>query len=66
MNSKKRKIKTKVKLKRQIISEFVGLKSRMYSLVSGDGQENKSEKIVNKNVVESTGHKEFDDDLTKK
>ena len=43
----------------KIISEFVGLKSKMYSLVSIDRKENKKAKAVNKNCVKNTKHKEF-------
>ena len=39
--------------KGEIISEFVGLKSKMYSLVSVDGKENKKLKGVSKKVVKS-------------
>ena len=37
----------------EIISEFVGLKSKMYSLVSVDGKENKKSKGVSKKVVKN-------------
>ena len=39
--------------KGEIISEFVGLKSKMYSLVSVDGKENKKSKGVSKKVVKN-------------
>ena len=51
--------KMKYEIKGKIISEFVGLKSEMYSLIAADGREIKKTKGVNKNVVKSTGHKEF-------
>ena len=34
----------------EMISQFVGLKSKMYSLLSADGKENKNAKVINKNV----------------
>ena len=37
----------------KIISEFAGLKSKMYSLVTLDNEEIKIAKRVNKNVVET-------------
>ena len=58
--------KMKDKFKGKIISEFVGLKSKLYSLVDGDGKENKKPKGVNKNVVKSTRHKVFVDVLFNK
>ena len=48
---------------KNIISEFVGLKSKMYSLVRVDGEVIKKTKSVNKNVVESIRHKEYVDVL---
>ena len=45
----------------KIISEFVGLKSKMYSLVAVDNEEIKKAKKVNKNVVKKVGHKEYVD-----
>ena len=36
-----------------IINEFVGLKSKMYSLVMVDDEEIKKTKDINKNIVES-------------
>ena len=47
--------KTKDEFKGEIIREFGGLKS--------DGQENKKAKGVKKNVLQSTRHKQFVDDL---
>ena len=43
----------------RIISEFVGLKSKMYFLVDVDGEESKNAKGVNKNVVRGIKHKKF-------
>ena len=56
----------KDEFKGKIINEFVGLKSKMYSLVDVDGEENKKAKGVNKNVVKNTRHKEFVDFLFNK
>ena len=50
----------------KIISKFVGLKSKMYSLVAVDDREVKKAKGVNKNVVKSIRHKEFVDALFNK
>ena len=47
--------------KGKIISEFVGLKSQMYSLVDPDREENEKAKEVNKNIFKNTRHKEFVD-----
>ena len=47
----------------KIISESVGLKSKMYSLVYVDGKENKIAKGVNQSVVRIKRHKEFVDVL---
>ena len=46
----------KMKLVIRIISEFVGLKSKMYSLISVDDKEVTKAKGVNKKIK----HKEFD------
>ena len=43
--------KMKDEFKGKIISEFVGLKSKMYSLIAVDSEEVKKAKGVNKNVV---------------
>ena len=51
--------KIKDEFKRKIISEFVGLKSKMYSLITVEEEEVKKAKGVNKNVVKNTRHKEF-------
>ena len=53
--------------KGKIISKFVGLKSKMCSLVDIDGEENKkTPKGINKNVAKNTRHKEFADVLFNK
>ena len=57
--------KLKDEFKGKTISEFVGLKSKMYSLIAADSEVKKA-KGVNKNVVESTIHKEFGDVLFNK
>ena len=49
----------KNEVKGKIISEFVGLKSKMYSLTGVDNEEVKKAKGVNKNVVENIRHKKF-------
>ena len=41
----------------KIIIEFVGLKSKLYSLVTVDNEKPKKAKGVNKNVVENIRHK---------
>ena len=51
----------KDKLKGKIISEFVGLKSKMYSLVIANNEENKKARGVNKNVLKSIRHKKYVD-----
>ena len=56
----------KDEVKGKILSEFVGLKSKMYSLISVNGEENKKAKVVNKNVVKNTRHKEVVDLLFNK
>ena len=43
--------KMKDEFKGKVISEFVGLKSKMYSLVDVDGEESKKAKGFNKSVV---------------
>ena len=48
----------KDKFKEEIISEFVGVKSKIYSFVSENGKENKKAKTVKKNI-KNTRHKEF-------
>ena len=49
----------KDEFKGKIISDFVGLKSKIYSLIDVDNEENKKAKGVNKNVVKNIGHKEY-------
>ena len=56
----------KDEFKEKIISEFVGLKSKMYSLTAVDNQEIKKAKGVNINVLKNIRHKEFVDVLLKK
>ena len=51
--------KMKDEFKEKIISEFVGLKSKMYSLTAVDNQEIKKAKGVNINVLKNIRHKEF-------
>ena len=53
----------KDEFKGNIISEFVGLKSKMYSSVSLDSEENRKTKGVNKYVATDIRHKEFVDVL---
>ena len=56
----------KDEVKGKIISEFVGLKAQMYSLIVGSSEEIKKAKEVIKSVVENTRHKEFVDFLFNK
>ena len=58
--------KMKHEFKGKIISEFVGLKSKMYSLIDVDNEENKKTTCVNKNVVKIIRHKEYVDVLFNK
>ena len=53
-------------VKGKIMSESVGLKSKMYSFIVENSEEIKKAKAVNKNVVKSTIHKEFVDVLFNK
>ena len=55
--------KMKDEFKGKIISKFVGLKSKMYSLTDVDSKENKKAKEVNKNVAKNIRHKEYIDVL---
>ena len=48
----------KHEVKGKTISEFVGLKSKMYSLVFVNNEEIKKARGVNKNVVKNLKHKE--------
>ena len=47
--------------KKKIISKFVGLKSKPYSLIAVDSEEVKQAKGENKNVAQKIRHKEFVD-----
>ena len=58
--------KMKDEFKGKIISEFVGLNSKMYSVIAANDQEVKKAKGVNKNVVKKIRHKEFADALFNK
>ena len=58
--------KMKDEFKENIVSEFVGLKSKMYSLIAVDDEEVKKTKGVNKNVVKKIRHKEYIDVLFNK
>ena len=53
--------KMKDEFKGKIISEFVGLKSKMHSLTDVDNEENKKAKGVNKNVVKNIRDEEYID-----
>ena len=46
-------------LKGNTISEFIGLKSKTYPLITVDSEEVKKANGVNKNVVKKIRHKEF-------
>ena len=58
--------KMKHEFKGRIISDFVGLNSKMYSLIVVDDKENKKEKGVNISVVKKIWLKEFFDVLFNK
>ena len=58
--------KMKDEFKGKIISEFVGLRSKMYSLVAVDDEEVKKAKGVNKGVVKKIRLEEFADVLFSK
>ena len=51
--------KLKDEVKGKIISEFVGLKLKIYSLVIVNNEEIKKEKGVNKNVIKMIRHEEY-------
>ena len=53
----------KDKSKAKTISKFVGLKSKMFSLVFVDGKENKKAKGINENIVTNTRYEQFFDIL---
>ena len=53
--------KMKDEYKRKIISAFVGLKSKMYSLVTVGNEEIKKAKRVNTNVVKNIRYREYID-----
>ena len=55
--------KMKGKFKGKIISEFIGLNSKMYSFVEVDGKESEKQKGVNRGVVRGIRHKELIDAL---
>ena len=55
--------KMKDEFKGKIISEFIGLKSMMYSLTAVNNEEVKKSKEVKKHVVKNIVHKEFADVL---
>ena len=57
--NKKVIVKLKDGVKWKLISEFFGLKSKMYSLVIVNNEETKKAKDVNKNVVKNIIHKEY-------
>ena len=56
-------VKMKDEFKGKIISEFVGLKSKMYSLVTVDNKEIYKAKGVNKNFIKNIKHREYIDVL---
>ena len=51
--------KMRDKSKGKIIRKFLGLKSKMYSLIAVDSREIKKKKAVNKNVVKNIRHEEY-------
>ena len=58
--------KMKDKLKGKIISEFIGLNSKMQSLIAVDSEEVKKAKGVNKSVVKRIKHTKYIDVLFNK
>ena len=52
--------------KGKIISEFIGLKSKMYSLIIVDGEEVKKAKGVIKIIIKNIRHKEYNNVLFEK
>ena len=51
--------------KEKIISETVGLKPKIYSLIDGDSKENKKVKRVNKNVAKNIKNFLFNKNMMK-
>ena len=49
----------KDEFKGKIISEFVGLKSKIYSLIAEDGEEVKKAKGFNRTVVKNMRHEKY-------
>ena len=58
--------KTKEEINGKVVSEFVGLESKIYALVAVNGDENKMSKGDNKIAVKNTRHEEFVDVLFNK
>ena len=55
--------KIKDEFKERVISEFIGLKLKMYSLIDVDDEEVQKAKGINKNIVKNIRHKEYIDVL---
>ena len=51
----------KDEVKRKIIKEFIGLNSKMYSLIVASDEKIKKAKGINKNTVKNIRHKEYVD-----
>ena len=49
-----------------VTEEFVGLKSKIYSFLVDDNSEHKKTKDVNKNIVATISHNEYEDVLLSK
>ena len=58
--------KMKDEFKGKKISDFVGLKSKMHSLIDVDNKKNKKAKEVNKNTPQKIRHKKYVDVLFNK